>query len=199
MSEFPQTNSCLQLDYNNAPLIDASDEWFAKEFVDYEPHLCTNLFKNKDRLSFVSEYVLLPPVITINLKAAFIELCDDKIINNYISEMMIIECLNVTVACLSEGIDFLDISECSLDEILEEFLTNAAENGNLPPDEEAVCVALRDKLCKFGMDSRRAMLAIDLPIIEYIGLPYDAISINVNGIAAFKLRNVQDISSLLYD
>lgn len=194
-----QTSFCLQQGFDNGSLLSMVEDWFAEGFVDYEPHTCTKEFKLTDRHSFVSEYVKLPGVLTTSLREAFERLHSDRMLNNYLSEVVVLGCLNAVAGSLSDGIDFLDSSESSVELLLEEFMTQAAENGNLGSDEDEIYDALKVKLCTFCMDARKALLQIDLPVIEYIGMPYEVSLISPHGLVLWVQTNVQTVASLIFD
>lgn len=199
MYDFQRKSSSLQLGCDGLLVIDTKEPWFSDELENYEHHQLMRQFDLKDRYAFTQQYSTLAPYLTVNVRAVFKNLHDDKILNEYLSEAMIIGCADAVATGLSWGIDFLDTSESSIESILEAFMIEAAECGYLPPDEEGLYLALRAKLWKFCMQLRSVFIGLDVPVIEFIGMPYQCVAFNASGTMAWKLKNIEEISKIIFE
>lgn len=199
MNDFQGKSSSLQPGCDGLPAIEMKELWFPDELESYEHHQCMRQCDLSDRYTFTQQYATLPPNLTVNIRQVFANLHSDKILNGYLSEKMVLGCSDAVAQGLAWGIDFLDSSESCIESILEEFMTEAAESGYLPPDEEGLYVALRDKLWKFCLQMRAAFLALDLPVIEFIGMPYQCVGFSAGGTLVWKLKNIEEISKIIFE
>lgn len=211
-SESTKKNSCSALD-SDIPISKATERVLGcqiqsrsdQDINDFNQHVDTDFEALNDPLTLTQTLNKFPENVALDLSEPIRSLFADAILRNYISELMVLECIDSVAMGLNEKFAFLDYVECSIEKCIESFLDDAAANGNLPPcegvngDEDlSIKTALHSHLYDFCMRVHAVMMSTPLPTVEWVGMPYKAFKIQPTGLVFFKKQDPEEVRKLIF-
>ncbi len=158
-----------------------------------------------DAYTFSKVINAFPNKVVVDLSDAIRALFANKILGNYISEIMVVSCIDMVAFSLNEKYDFFDHIYSCVESCVNECLDDAANNGNLPQgedddsgDDELLNANLTEHVVKFCINTRDLLMQSNIPSVEWIGMPYEVIEIKPTGNVVFLKRTTDEAIHLVF-
>lgn len=173
------------------------------ESAEYHPSMIRGALADSYTLSTTMN--TFPDKVVIDLSEPIRALYADKVLGNYISQFLLISCLDAVAFSLNQKYDFFDHIGISVEAAVIECLDDAATNGNLPQGEEdesgediVLNENLNEHVMNFCLQVRSALMAQSLPCLEWVGMPYVVLGIKSTGNVTFFKKGTDEILQLVF-